>query len=424
MPATEASPNPASPSSIERPARIDSVDIMRGIVMVVMALDHVRDYMTNLQFQPEDMDNTFAALFFTRWITHFCAPSFFFLAGAGAYLQFLRGKSIPALSTFLWKRGLWLVLLELTVVFWGWTFLPLPGMAMIVIWALGWSMVALAGLVRLPVKWVGIIGVVMIATHNLADNIKPEAFGKLWWLWATLHVGGFYPVFKPVTLYGYALPSGFFVVYPLIPWIGVMAAGFAFGKLYERGPEDRRRIMVWLGAAMFALFVLLRATNWYGNAAPGAGFNAPGPFTLQRTAELTIIKFFNVEKYPPSLDFLLMTLGPVIMALAWFDKIDLKSAGAAVARFFIVFGRVPMFYYLIHIYAAHLMAVLVAVAVGQPWHNVAFGGFMVAGPSPGYGQPLGVVWLAWIALIIALYFPCRWYMGVKQRRKDWWLSYL
>jgi uncharacterized membrane protein len=393
--------------------RLNSIDLLRGLVMAIMALDHTRDYFSNLTFQPEDLSQTYGTLFFTRWITHFCAPTFFFLAGTGAYLSKKRGAE---LSSFLWKRGLWLVFLELTLIHLAWTFQFQPGLEFQVIWALGWSMVALALLVRLPMKALATISVGMIVLHNAFDRVTPAALGNFGWIWTALHRPGFVPIPQ--------MHFGFFFLYPLIPWIGVMGAGYALGALLQRPPEQRRRTLLTLGGAMIACFVILRVTNVYGNPPVGFGFASPGPFAMHKTTELTIISFFNVEKYPPSLQYLLMTLGPAIMLLAWFDKVDLKSG---IGRFWdkiLVFGRVPMFYYILHIFLIHSMAVVVALAFHQPaawlWHGAFFG----QPPPSGYGYDLPVVYLVWLIAVVILYFPCKWYAELKQRRKDWWLSYI
>ncbi|MCU1283845.1 MAG: hypothetical protein JWO13_195 [Acidobacteriales bacterium] len=391
--------------------RLNSVDLLRGLVMAIMALDHTRDYFTYVRFAPENLAHTYGSLFFTRWITHFCAPTFFFLAGTGAYLSKKRGAE---LSNFLWKRGLWLVFLELTLISFAWTFSPLPSMGFLVIWALGWAMVFLAILVRLPLKAIAIISVSMIVLHNAFDTVSPAAFGKLSWLWLLLHKQGFYPIGQQF---------GFFVLYPLIPWIGVMGAGYAFGALLQKPAEQRRRTLLIIGASMIVLFVILRATNIYGDPPAGFGTVSPGPFVVQKTTELTVISFFDVEKYPPSLQYLLMTLGPAIMLLAWFEKVNLR---AGIGKFWdkiLVFGRVPMFYYILHLFLIHAMAIAVAVLFRQPakW---LIGGAFFNGPAIGYGHGLAFVYLMWLLAVFILYFPCKWYAGVKERRKDWWLSYV
>lgn len=388
--------------------RLVSVDVLRGVVMVIMALDHARDFMSNIPFAPENLDRTFGFLFFTRFITHFCAPVFAFLAGTGAFLATSRGKSIQQVSWFFLTRGLWLVLLEVTIVDFGWAFVPWAGA--IVIWALGWSMVAMAVIVRLPVRWVGIFGVTMIATHNLLDRVSPASFGRFSWVWTLLHVPGVIPITSNFT---------FIVPYVLIPWMGVMAAGFAFGKVLTR--PDRRKWMTILGVSITALFFVLRGFNLYGNGVAGFPISS-GHWSLQRTFSLTLISFFNTEKYPPSLDFLLMTLGPALIFLALIDGVKAERGWS---RIFLVYGRVPLFYYVLHIYLLHIIAIVAALVSHQPaawlWH----GGFFLQRTPEGYGHGLGFVYAMWLLAVTLLYLPCRWFMELKQRHRDWaWLSYL
>ena len=389
--------------AIATPAgRVASVDILRGIVMVVMALDHVRDYFTNVRFQPEDLTQTNPALFFTRWITHFCAPSFVFLAGTGAFLSLGRGRDVRALSRFLWTRGLWLVVLEFTVVRSAWLFSvsPAAGYFGQVIWVLGISMIVLAALVRLPLGWIAAFGITMIAGHNLLDGISIPPTTPAGWFWSFLHVQNL--------LFNGPRPF-FFVVYPVIPWVGVMAAGYAFGALLQRPEAERRRTLLRLGGAMTAAFIMLRLVNVYGD---------PSRWSVQQDVITTVMSFLNTSKYPPSLDYLLMTLGPAIMALVAFDRWS-----GPVARFFAVFGRVPLFYYLAHIVVAHLLAGLTAMAFGFGT-AVLFGNVFFA-PVQDWGFGLGVVYLMWFIVIGLLYLPCRWYADLKARRRDLvLLSYL
>ena len=389
-------------------SRLDSVDFLRGLVMVIMALDHTRHFFSkDLSFDPTDLDKTYPALFLARWITHYCAPVFMFLAGTGAFLSTTRGKSRGELSWFLLTRGLWLVVLELTWVrSLGWQFNFDYHFSMgIVIWAIGWSMVVLAGLVWLPLRWIVTFGLVMIAGHNLFDFLQPEAFGSFAWLWKILHSGG---VIMPSE--GYRFAAG----YPLIPWMGVMAAGYGFGSLLTRDAAERRRWLVGLGGSMVALFIMARWINVYGD---------PDPWSAQRNGVFTVFSFLNCHKYPPSLLYLLMTLGPALLVLAlmdggtprWIEPVQ-------------VFGRVPMFYYLIHLPVIHGLAVAAAyVQFGQA-------GWFFANPPadpntpslipPGYGFGLPAVYAIWIGVVVALYPACRWFANLKRRRHEPWLSYL
>jgi len=391
--------------------RLVCVDALRGLVMIIMALDHTRDFMSYLRFSPEDLAHTYGALFFTRLITHYCAPVFCFLAGTGAFLATSRGKSLQQVSGFFFTRGLWLVILELTVVDFAWGFVPWAHAG--VIWILGWSMVAMALIVRLPVRWIAALGVGMIASHNLLDRIDPASLGKLSWLWMILHTPGRIPI---------TAHFSFFIGYVLIPWVGVMASGFAFGSLLLR--PDRRKWILTLGITATALFFVLRGFNLYGNGIAGLPFGFPrsaGPWSVQPTLSLTVISFFNTLKYPPSLDYLVMTLGPALILLGLLDR---ANAERGLGRILLVYGRVPLFFYVLHLYLIHVMAILAALAFHQPvWH-----GPIIAGISPkpvGYGHGLPFIYTMWILAVAILYLPCRWFMELKRGHRDWaWLSYL
>lgn len=396
--------------SLSGRARLDSVDFVRGIVMVVMALDHVRDFFHFYakSFDPLDPSKTWTALFFTRWATHFCAPTFVFLAGTGAFLSTRRGKTKAELARFLLTRGLWLVLLELTLVRLGWFFnFDYHLMMVQVIWAIGWSLVVLAGLVFLPTRVIAAVGLALILLHNLFDGLSADSFGPLRWLWVVLHEQN---ILMPWP--GFAV----FVAYPLVPWVGVTAVGYAFGSLLTLERGRRRRTLLTIGGAAVVLFVLLRAANVYGD---------PTPWSVQaRGAWYTCLSFLNTQKYPPSLLFLLMTLGPSIIAVALFDR---EGGPGRLARPFVVFGRVPLFYYLLHVPLIHLVAVIFAyVKYGRAeWLFINWPppGAPQLEP-PGYGYDLWVVYLVWLGVVAALYPLCRWFAGVKRRRRDAWLSYL
>ena len=382
------------PESIAGRQRVFSVDLLRGAVMILMALDHTRDYFTNLRFPPENLAKATPALFATRWVTHFCAPVFFLLAGVGVSLAVSAGKSRREMSWFLLTRGLWLVVLEMTVLQFAWNFSIGFPLFLIVIWTLGWSMVVLAALIFLPRWAIATIAALMIATHNLLDAIKPDAFGTLAPLWNFLHVPGF--------VLGKALLG-----YPLIPWCGVMALGYALGVVFEWTPEARRRILIRAGIAMVLAFVVLRYFNLYGN---------PVPWTPQRSAAMTVASFLNLLKYPPSLMYLLMTLGPAFIALALFENVRGRLASAIS-----VYGRVPMFYYVVHIFVIHLLAYAFAMTQGGRGDFLS----LDTGSFPAwYGTSLPGVYLAWAIVILILYLPCRWFASLKARRKDWWLAYL
>ncbi len=395
--ATAEFPAPSLVSALAHPrelARLYSIDILRGLVIVLMALDHVRDFFTAVRFDPLDLAQTNATLFMTRWITHFCAPVFILLAGVSA--QLVSRRCTPAqLSRFLLTRGLWLIVLELTVVNFAFNFnLGYQfGLLMQVIWAIGASMIVLAALSRLPVWAVGTIGVVMIAGHNLLDGIEPKAFGELAPLWNVLHVQGMVP-------FGY-------LHYPLIPWVGVMALGFALGTVYDLPADRRRRALLIMGGGAIAAFVVLRLINGYGDPMPWSAHQSPG---------FTLLSFINVEKYPPSLAYVLVTIGPALLALAAFE-----SARGPVAAILETFGRVPLFFYVLHFLLAHLAAGLVALAMG--FGTTVLTGFFIAFPKE-WGVSLPAVYLAWVLVVATLYPACRWFAALKRRRKDWWLSYL
>lgn len=381
--------------------RLDSIDLLRGLVMVIMALDHVRDYFTIARFDPLDLAQTTPGLFMTRWITHFCAPTFVFLAGTGAYLSLTRGKSKKEISMFLLTRGLWLIFIELTWVRFGWLFnLDYSLMILQVIWATGWSMIALAALVHLQVRTIAIFGVGMIVLHNLLDPIVPEQLGIFGWPWMLLHEGGDIE---------WQSGSHIFAAYPLVPWIGVMAAGFAFGTIFNKDETQRRKTLLMLGLGITAGFIVLRATNFYGD---------PHPWSVQPTLLHTFFSFIDCVKYPPSLLYLMMTLGPAITSLVFFEKIKGK-----VAEFFIVFGRVPFFYYVLHIPLIHGLALVVALASGID-ASFLYSNVPVWFYPEGFGYALPVVYAVWVAVILMLYPLCKWFAGVKRRRKDAWLSYL
>jgi uncharacterized membrane protein len=382
--------------------RLDSVDRLRGLVMVLMALDHTKGYFLGIHFDPLNLTQTTPAIFFTRWISHLCAPTFMFLAGAGAYLAGRRGKTKPQLAWFLLTRGLWIVLLELTLVRLSWTFDPdFRTNNAGVLWAIGWSMVCLAGLVFLPTWVVTVFGLVMIAGHNLFDRVRAADLGPFSDVWAILHEQS-----GPLVFFGGQIK--FYTQYPLVPWIGVMATGYGFGSLLLRDPATRRNLLIGLGTALCVAFVIVRAANVYGD---------PDLWSAQRDTTFTILSFLNCHKYPPSLCYLLMTLGPALLLLAFFER-----APHAPGRPLLIFGRVPMFFYLIHIPLIHgLMATVAYARYGPSVLPALFQGQ----PLPAdWGYNLPVVYGIWLGILLVLYLPCRWFAGVKARRRDAWLSYI
>jgi uncharacterized membrane protein len=378
--------------------RLDSVDLLRGLVMVVMALDHTRDFFGTGGLNPRDVGDP--ALFLTRWITHFCAPVFIFLAGASAWLYGNRGRSVGEVSRYLLTRGFWLMLIEFTVVRLAWMFsLDVSFFFTGVIWAIGASMVVLAALVYLPRWAIAATAIAMVAGHNLLDGIRAEHLGSLGWLWKLLHEPGMNRI---------GSGTMFFVLYTLVPWAGVMAAGYALGPVLALDQAVRRRLLVRLGLALTAGFIVLRATNLYGD---------PAVWTVQSTWTATALSFLNCEKYPPSLLFVMMTLGPALLLLAVF-----ADARGRLAKWIITFGRVPFFYYVAHLFLIHLLAVVYVLAVfGDA--SVIIGGRMMAKP-PGYGLYLPGNYAVWLLVVVSLYPLCRWFAALKQRRREWWWSYL
>ena len=373
--------------------------------MVIMALDHVRDFFGGTAVSPTNLAATTVPLFFTRWVTHICAPVFFLLTGTGAYFA-MRRRSPNGLARFLLARGAWLVVLDVFVV----RCLALQFnfdyrvTVLNVLWALGWSMIALAAMVRLRPATAGILGIAMIAGHNLLDPIRPAAFGALAPIWTILHVQGFV-----LNAPGRVVLAA----YPLIPWIGVMAAGFGLGPLLERSRQERDPWLLRVGLALTAAFIVLRAVNVYGD---------PVPWATQRSAAVTVLSFLNTTKYPPSLLFLLMTLGPALLLLRALDR-PVKTW----LRPLQTFGRVPLFYFVVHLAMIHAFAVVVCWLSygGVHWmfQSPDLGHFPITEP-PGWPRPLPAVYAIWIGIVAAMYPLCRWYESVKSRSTSRWLSYL
>jgi uncharacterized membrane protein len=430
--------------------RILAVDLLRGIVMMIMLLDHTRDFVHAgaLLSDPANPATSTIPLFFTRWITHYCAPTFVFLSGVSIYLQKLSGKSNRELSRFLWTRGLWLIFLEFAViralVVFNFDY-SLFGMPQ-VIWVIGISMILMAAFIYLPVTVVGIAGVLMIVLHNLLDSFRvpPQiAFAgtppaDLWQsLWLLLHQQGV------ITLPG---GSQAFVLYPLIPWIGVMMAGYALGTVYSWDAGKRRKLLLQLGLAATVLFIILRFVNVYGDPAPRLTQAPPPPAAAQtgnaaasdsapagpdqnaaqspRTGGpvYAFLSFLNTTKYPPSLLFLLMTLGPALLVLAFADGIDGKDIWQ---RICITFGRVPLFFYMLQWLWAHGAAVLLSYLAGKDAGYLFLNIFeMAQAAPPDHGFSLAVVYAVWIGGLIIIYPLCAWFAGVKKRNKHWALSYL
>ena len=404
LPPTRLAPPAGAEATTGR--RIASLDIIRGAVMVLMALDHVRVYAGVPPGGP-----TFG-VFFTRWVTHFCAPAFVFLAGTAAFLHREKLGSQGALARYLVTRGAWLILLDVTLLRLAWTFnLDYASYTPTnVIWTIGWCMILLAAISRLPVAVVGAIGVAIIGLHNLTDLFAPGlgrslAGSGIGWLWQILYFGG------PFRIGGDG--PQVVVLFSIVPWVGVIAAGYAFGAVMRADPERRGRLCLRIGLGAVALFVALRALDVYGDPRhwQSASDGAPP----------AILRFLGTTKYPASLLFLLMTLGPTIALVPLLDR-----ARGRLARWLSVFGRVPFFYYVLHIPLIHLVAVSISLVrtPAQTWWLFTNHPIMPPPVPDDYRWSLTLLYVVTAAVVVALYLPCRWFAGVKARRKDPWLSYL
>lgn len=389
--------------------RLSSIDALRGLVMIIMALDHVRDFFhaDALVFSPTDLTRTTSVLFFTRWITHYCMPIFVFAAGMGAFF-YGRRRAKGQLSRFLWTRGLWFIVLELTVMQFAYNFnfhfrfLIL----LLILWIFGLCMLAMSALVYLPIRLLTVLSVAIIVLHNCLDGISAKQFGSFAWVWNLLHQPGAVSVAGKTVL----------APYTILPWVGVMGAGFCFGQVFLLEPQKRRKILWQLGTALTIAFIVIRSVNRYAD---------PAPWEHQKSAIFTVLSFLNCTKYPGSLDFLLMTLGPSLLLLAYFERIPFKLTNPL-----IVFGRVPMFYFVLHFYLIHLLVVLAAfLRYGSSAARFIFNPVpTMGGPADlfpsHFGYSLWTVYGIWILVLFLLYPVCRWFANIKATRRDWWLSYL
>lgn len=399
----------AAPSDVlvEKP-RISSIDLMRGIVMVIMALDHVRDFihLGATAYNPVDMQTTYPSLFFTRWITHYCAPTFVFLAGTSIFLM-LQRKPKAEVSKFLLTRGFWLIVLENVVIRFGIIFNVYYDVLILqVIWVIGASMICMAAFIHLSHRIVLAGGLAIVFGHNLLDTVQiPQGhwFGPIW---GTLRTGGFFQITESFTL---------FVIYPLLPWLGVMMVGYALGKVYAKDFDaaKRQKLLLQLGIGTVALFIALRLINAYGD---------PSPWAVQKNAMYTLMSFLNTTKYPISLLYALMTLGPVLILLSLFEKIK----WASILKPFEVFGRVPMFYYVLHFYIIHAVSILLFMnKTGKSFSEIDFHfAASFGGLTPEAGYSLAWTYFAWISLVVMLYPVCKWYNKYKSTHSNWWLGYI
>ncbi len=406
-------------ASLNTRNRIQSIDILRGIVMVIMALDHVRDFFYNadvsgggasVAMDPTNLATTTPVLFFTRWITHYCAPIFIFLAGTSVFLM-SRKKTKAELSAFLIKRGFWLVFVEMIIITFGWTYNPLFSLVILqVIWAIGISMVFLGLLIRLPFWLVFALGLIIVFGHNLLND--PELTSKL--------KGKFLPdllYYSEFSIYpkDMSLSHHIIIVYAFVPWLGVMMLGYCFGKLYQQTIDRawRKKMLLSMGTILVLLFIFIRMMKGYGD---------PVPMSEQPRGSLfTFLSFLNVNKYPPSLAFLCMTLGPAMIVLALIENIQNK-----VTDFFRVYGRVPMFYYIIHFYIIHTVAIVVFFAQGFSASDIVTQGNPFLFKPPGFGFGLPGVYAVWLFVFLVLYPLCKKYDRYKTKysAEKWWLSYL
>lgn len=383
--------------------RVDSIDILKGVVMILMALDHTRDYFHaySFYFDPTDPNNTTVPIYLTRWITHFCAPAFAFLAGMSGFFVGRR-KSKKELSIFLIKRGLWLVFIELTIVNFAWFFdVEFVNPSLMVIWSLGISMIFLSVLIYMPRRALLIFSIAMIAGHNLLDSVHFD--NSI--LWSIIHEFGFFQLFGKYNL---------MIGYPLIPWIGVMSLGYYFGQFYDVGYGQHQRTKLFHRLGVFSLisFVIIRGINVYGDLFP---------WELYGTVTQTAMSFLNPTKYPPSLSYLLMTLGGTFLFLAHSENWKGKFMS-----FLKTFGRVPFFYYIVHLFFIHFIALAAAELTGFGWESMILYDWVTAVPElKGFGFNLVTTYLIWVVIILMLYPICIWFDSYKQSHKNiWWLSYL
>jgi len=397
IPATDA--EPATP--IRQGIRLQSIDVLRGLVIVLMVVDHVREffhYGALHGMDPLDVNTTSPLLYVTRWMTHFCAPTFVFLAGASSWLQLWRGKTPAQLSWFLFSRGLWLVILEFTVINLAWGFqIGLPFLQ--VIWVIGASMMLMSLLTWLPARLILGLGVLIAAGHNALSGLDGADLGALTPLWTLLHHPGMVPAGGGAQM---------LEIYPLLPWFGIFCLGYGLSFLFVADAAKRDRTFVWLGLAMIAAFLALRFANLYGDR----------PWEPQADALRSVGAFMNVNKYPPSLDYVLATLGPVLALMPVWSRMK-----GPLAEFFLTYGRVPLFAYVLHLFIAHGLEVGLGLATGQPFHDFQ-GVALDQSGLQDWGWPIWVVYLVWALTLAILYPLCRWFGRIKRERRDWWLSYL
>jgi len=387
--------------------RIESIDFLRGLIMVIMALDHTRDFFHDKAMieDPLNLATTSPILFFTRWITHFCAPVFVFLAGTSAWFQSLR-KTKKELSIFLIKRGLWLILIEITIINLVFSFdIYFSTIGLTTIWAIGISMVILGLVIWLPFTAILALGLLIVLGHNALDFYEAgKREQQISLFYDLLHRPNFHPITKNHNL---------LVLYPVLSWAGLMMIGYCFGKIFTSyDGAKRKKILTWIGLSVIVFFIALRAINVYGNMEP---------WDEQKTAVYTLLSFIDTHKYPPSLLFMCMTIGPAILFLAWAGNTRNRFA-----NFITIYGRVPFFYYILHFLLIHILALIFYLANGhsfiEGWNTTAI--FFPKFVLPGQGVSLGFVYLIWIFVVVSLYPLCKWFSDYRRTHKQWWLSYL
>jgi len=391
----------------EAKKRIQSIDILRGTVMLIMALDHARDYFHIHAWDqnPTDLATTTLFLFFTRWITHFCAPTFVFLSGISAFISGQK-KSKSELSTFLLKRGVWLIFIEIVVVTLGWTFNPLYNVIILqVIWAIGWSMIILGLLVRTNTTVIVITGCILFFGHNLLDYANLPKNGAVNIVWNFLFT-------SPLTFFPYAPQRVIGDIYAILPWTSLMLLGYGFGRFYRSSFDTakRKQILLWSGIGVTALFIVLRFINLYGD---------PAPWSQQKDTVYTVLSFFNATKYPASLIYFCMTLGPALIFLAFTEQVQNKFSNILK-----IYGRVPFFYYVIHIYFMHLICVILFFVSGFGANQIVDANVPFLFRPTHFGYDLWAVYALWLFLIVVLYWPCKWFNQYKSTHHQWWLSYV
>ena len=393
-------------NNLQKRNRVQSIDLLRGLVMIVMALDHCRDYFhigVGLDQDPLDLSTTTPFLFFTRWITNFCAPVFVFLSGTGIFLYGSKGKTKKEVALFLFTRGLWLIAVEIFIILPLWNFY-FSLMYLQVIWAIGISMVILSVLQFLPYKILLLTGLAIVFGHNLLDPVTAgNQFSFKSLIWSLVHQQNSFIVNKNFMIA---------IQYPFLPWLGLMIVGYCTGKLYltEVSSGYRRKILRMAGTLSIIGFIIIRWTNVYGDM---------HTWSVQKNPVYTLLDFIKVTKYPPSLLFMLITIGPALIFLSYAENIK-----NSVTEKIVVFGKTPFFYYILHVIVIHSLSWLTFFVTGHGWKDLDFDHFRDGSLPYGAGYPLWTVYAAWIAVIIILYFPCRWYSKYKETHKHWWLSYI